>query len=376
MALVAGLALAFAVGTGQHFTTFGLYVVGAVFVSVLITVFRGSYEMVTASLLRAAGVRRKVVLVGDDEARAHLRASLGASRGGIIYDFVGEVEQGSDVEDALDEFSLDELIVADTGLDDARLLEIVDHAHRRGVRVRVAPRTADLLIERGEYVPGQGIPLFELRPPTFAGAQWATKRVFDLVVGGLIAIVGLPIWLLVAIAIKLTSRGPMLYADPRIGLGEQRFLMQKFRTMRAGAADDQEALELQNEASGALFKIRDDPRVTGVGRFLRKYSLDEVPNVINVLRGRDVARRAAPVAGARLRTAGGVAPAALQRPAGHDRAVAGRGSLRPHLRRPRAARLLLHRELVDLARHVDPAQDAVRGLQAQGRLLEEGRSGS
>ena len=74
VALVAGLALAFAVGTGQHFTTFGLYVVGAVFVSVLITVFRGSYEMVTASLLRAAGVRRKVVLVGDDEARAHLRA--------------------------------------------------------------------------------------------------------------------------------------------------------------------------------------------------------------------------------------------------------------------------------------------------------------
>ena len=152
-------------------------------------------------------MRRKVVLVGDDEARAHLRASLGASRGGIIYDFVGEVEPGSDVEDALDEFSLDELIVADTGLDDARLLEIVDHAHRRGVRVRVAPRTAELLIERGEYVPGQGIPLFELRPPTFAGAQWATKRVFDLVVGGLIAIVGLPIWLLVAIAIKLTSRG-------------------------------------------------------------------------------------------------------------------------------------------------------------------------
>ena len=61
--------------------------------------------------------------------------------------------------------------------------------------------------------------------------------------------------------------------------------MQKYRTMRTGAADDQEALELQNEASGALFKIRDDPRVTGVGRFLRKYSLDEVPNVINVLRG-------------------------------------------------------------------------------------------
>jgi exopolysaccharide biosynthesis polyprenyl glycosylphosphotransferase len=283
--LVAGLALAFAIGTGQHFTTFGLYVVGAIFVSLLITLFRGSYEMVTGSLMRVAGVRRKVVLVGDEDARSHLRASLGASRGGIIYDFLGEVEPGQPVEDALDRFSLDELIVADTGLDDERLLEMVDHAHRRGVRVRVAPRTAELLIERGEYVPGQGIPLFELRPPTFAGTQWATKRVFDVAVGGLIALVGLPLWLLVALVIKLTSSGPVLYADPRIGLGEQPFAMRKFRTMRAGAAQDQEALELRNEASGALFKIRDDPRVTSVGRFLRRYSLDEVPNVINVLRG-------------------------------------------------------------------------------------------
>ena len=72
---------------------------------------------------------------------------------------------------------LDELIVADTGLDDVRLLEIVEAAHRRGVKVRIAPRTTELLIERGEYVPGQGMPLFELRPPIFAGADWATKRV-------------------------------------------------------------------------------------------------------------------------------------------------------------------------------------------------------
>jgi exopolysaccharide biosynthesis polyprenyl glycosylphosphotransferase len=165
------------------------------------------------------------------------------------------------------------------------LLEIVEAAHRRGVRVRLAPRTTELLIERGEYVPGQAVPLFELRPPTFAGTQWVVKRTFDLVVGAIIFVVGLPLWLLLALLVKSTSRGPVFYADERVGLGEREFRMLKFRTMVTGAADQQAALETANEASGALFKIRRDPRVTPVGRLLRRFSLDEVPNVINVLRG-------------------------------------------------------------------------------------------
>jgi lipopolysaccharide/colanic/teichoic acid biosynthesis glycosyltransferase len=106
-----------------------------------------------------------------------------------------------------------------------------------------------------------------------------------VVVASLIVIVGLPAWLLIAIAIKLTSRGSVLYADTRVGLAERKFPMLKFRTMVAGAAAQQPALEDANEASGALFKIRDDPRVTSVGRVLRRFSLDEVPNLLNVLRG-------------------------------------------------------------------------------------------
>ena len=129
---------------------------------------------------------------------------------------------------------LDELIVADSGLGEEQLLEIVDAAHRRGVSVRVAPRTTDLLVERGEYVPGQGLPLFELRPPILAGADWAVKRAFDVVVAALIVVIGLPLWLLIALLVKATSRGPVFYSAPRIGLGEQPFRMLKFRTMFAG----------------------------------------------------------------------------------------------------------------------------------------------
>ncbi len=283
--LVAALALVFAIGTGQHFTTFGLYVVGALFVSILIGVFRGSYELVTGILLRAAGVRRKAMLVGDAAQRERLRETLGGSRGGIEYDFVGEADLGEGFEQALASQSLDEIVVADAGIDEPRLLAIVEAAHRRGVKVRVAPRTTELLIERGEYVPGHGVPLFELRPPIFAGAEWATKRAFDILVGTLIVVIGLPVWLALALLIKLSSSGSVLYADPRIGLGQQPFQMLKFRTMVTGASEEQEALEEDNEASGPLFKIRDDPRVTQVGRLLRRLSIDEVPNVINVLRG-------------------------------------------------------------------------------------------
>jgi exopolysaccharide biosynthesis polyprenyl glycosylphosphotransferase len=282
--LVSALALAFAIGTGQRFTTFGLYIVGAIFVAALIGLFRASYELVTGTILRVVGVRRKAVLVGEPDARRHLRESLGASRGGIYYEFAGETDP-DDVEEALAHGPLDELIVADAGIDDSRLLEIVEAAHRRGVKVRVAPRTTELLIERGEYVPGQGVPLFELRPPIFAGTDWATKRAFDIVVGALIAVVGLPLWLLIAAAIKLSSRGPVFFSDTRVGLGEQPFRMLKFRTMVLGADRKQAELEPSNEAGAVLFKIRDDPRITTVGRLLRRLSLDEVPNVLNVLRG-------------------------------------------------------------------------------------------
>jgi exopolysaccharide biosynthesis polyprenyl glycosylphosphotransferase len=165
------------------------------------------------------------------------------------------------------------------------VLEIVEQAHRQGVKVRLAPDTTELLVQRGEYVPGQGAPLFELRPPVLTGWEWLVKRGFDLVVSALVIVIGLPLWLLIALAIKLGSRGPIFFVDRRIGVGEHEFPMLKFRTMVAEASKLQQNLEAENEAEGALFKIRDDPRVTRVGRLLRRFSLDEIPQVVNVLKG-------------------------------------------------------------------------------------------
>jgi len=294
--LVGVVALAFGIGTNRQFGTYGLAPTAVVLCSAFIGLLRASYDVVTADLFRIAGVRRRAVLVGDRGSVEHLKRVLGQGRGGIAYDFVGAVGPSGDgmplpylgtaaeLPLVFAERRPDELIVAESELDDQGLLELVDLAHRRGVRVRAAPSTAELLAQRVEYVPGQGVPLFELRPPAFVGTDWALKRGFDLLVSALVFFLGLPVWLAIAAAIKLDSRGPVFFRDRRIGLDEREFEMIKFRTMHADAPARQARLEAANEAEGALFKLRDDPRVTRVGRFLRRFSLDEVPQVLNVLR--------------------------------------------------------------------------------------------
>lgn len=295
--LVTVLTLAFAVGTGYQHTTFGLYATAFLISALVISLLRSSYEVVTGDVWRLTGARRRAVLVGEGERLVSLRRALGLGRGGIDYEFVGVLSSnGADaglpvlgrVEDLrgiLQTQPMDELIVSGSDLHEEELLDLVEEAHRHGVKVRIAPTTAELLTQRAEFVAGQGLPLFELRPPVVAGLDWAVKRAFDLVVSVLLVLVGLPLWLLIALAVKLDSPGPVLYRDRRVGLGERQFGMFKFRSMYVDAAARQAALEAENEASGPLFKIKDDPRVTRVGRVLRRYSLDELPQVLNVLRG-------------------------------------------------------------------------------------------
>ena len=294
--VVALIVLAFGIGTGYDFATSGL-IPTSVFVSALaIGLLRASYESVSLEVMRAAGIRRRVVLVGEGKPLAELRNTLAAAQGGLAYEFVGVVAQdgipglrllGSrkDLSSVLEKVRPDEVILSEAHFNERTVLEIVEQAHRRGIKVRLAPDTTELLVQRGEYVPGQGAPLFELRPPVLTGWDWAVKRMFDILVSVLVSVLLLPLWLVIALAIKLGSRGPVFFVDRRIGVGEREFEMLKFRTMVTGAAELQLKLEDANEAEGALFKIRDDPRVTRVGRVLRRLSLDEIPQIVNVLKG-------------------------------------------------------------------------------------------
>ena len=113
----------------------------------------------------------------------------------------------------------------------------------------------------------------------------AAKRALDVTCGAAALLVALPLLALVSVAIKLDSRGPVLFKQVRVGRGGRPFLMLKLRTMCADAEGRRLALQNQNERSGPVFKMRADPRITRLGRLLRKYSVDELPQLINVVRG-------------------------------------------------------------------------------------------
>lgn len=111
------------------------------------------------------------------------------------------------------------------------------------------------------------------------------KRVADFVTALVLAVVLSPLFLLLALLVKLTSQGPIFYRQVRCGLGGRKFTLYKFRSMRADADLQREELEALNEADGPVFKIKDDPRCTPVGRFMRRFSLDELPQLVNILKG-------------------------------------------------------------------------------------------
>jgi len=172
-----------------------------------------------------------------------------------------------------------------------------EHLNGRGMRdlswdleklnidLLVAPRVVDVAGPRLHMRPVAGLPLIHVEKPQYHGAQKFQKRLFDIVFSSTVLLCGLPLLLAIAIAIRLTSKGPVFYRQERIGRDGQPFEMVKFRTMVDGADRMVDKLSDLNESQGGvLFKIREDPRVTPVGRLLRKYSLDEIPQFINVLK--------------------------------------------------------------------------------------------
>ena len=291
------VAIIFAVVNGEHYSSYYIFYGSLFFAVAYVSLFRFLYERVTGVLLRAAGYRRRAVLVGTGqhiEAVAHA-LNNGPSSPMTVVGFISltpRPDNGlrslgslSDLGDVIEEHRVDEVIIADPAFPQQQAVELVDQCHQRGVRVRVAPSTMEILIHRAEFVPGESVPLFELKPPVFEGIDYAMKRTFDVVGAALIVVLLSPLLLAIFIAIKLSSRGPAIYRSVRPGIGRVPFDCFKFRTMLHDADQRQADLESLNEASGALFKIRADPRMTRVGRFLRRFSLDELPQLWNVLRG-------------------------------------------------------------------------------------------
>jgi exopolysaccharide biosynthesis polyprenyl glycosylphosphotransferase len=293
------IALIFALVTGSkdQYTSYYIFYGTLCFAIAYTSILRWGYEEVTGVLLKAAGYSRRAVLVGsgkhiEDVAHAlHDEAHTPVEMLGFISltprpdNGLPSLGQISDLPRVLDEHGVQEVIIADPDFPQELCVELVDQCHRRGVHVRIAPSTMEILVQRAEFVPGGSVPLFELKPPVFAGFDFFIKRSFDLIVASFLLIVLSPVLVVLAATVWFSSRGPVLYRSIRPGVGGEPFACFKFRTMLNDADQMQADLESLNEANGAIFKIRDDPRLTPVGRFLRRYSLDELPQLINVLFG-------------------------------------------------------------------------------------------
>ncbi|MDQ4125302.1 MAG: sugar transferase [Actinomycetota bacterium] len=293
---VTAVALVFALVNGERFSSYYIFYGSLTFAVAYVAGLRFLYDRATGVILRAAGYQRRAVLVGTGEHIEAVAHALDGEQSPInVVGFIslsprpdnGLRSLGSleDVGGVVERNRVDEVIIADPAFPEQQALELVDACHQRGVRVHVAPSTMEILIHRAEFVPGQSVPLFELKPPVFEGFDYFMKRGFDLIGASLLLLVLSPALLTIGVAVKLSSRGPVLYRSTRPGIGGAPFACLKFRTMHTDAEQRQADLESLNEAGGAIFKIRDDPRLTRVGRLLRRFSMDELPQLVNVVRG-------------------------------------------------------------------------------------------
>jgi len=158
-------------------------------------------------------------------------------------------------------------------------------AQEQGITVGCLSDIFDLKTSRTKIDSLEGLPLISNFMGTIDGWQVEIKRLMDILFSALALIILSPVFLLTAIAIKLTSPGPIFFVQDRVGLNKRHFRMYKFRTMIPDAEKKQDELEDLNEASGPVFKIKNDPRITPIGKILRKLSIDELPQLFNVLKG-------------------------------------------------------------------------------------------
>ena len=182
-------------------------------------------------------------------------------------------------------FGVSGVLIATTSVEFAEVNRLTRDLTDAGLHVEISSALYDIAPERLFVRPLGTFSFCYVEPVKRRGWRSAAKRGSDIVLSSLGLLVMAPVFLVVAIAIKLDSRGPVFFSQDRVGKDGAAFPLLKFRTMVRDATDLLIDLREQNEACGPLFKMRNDPRITGVGRFLRRWSIDELPQLVNVLRG-------------------------------------------------------------------------------------------
>lgn len=249
----------------------------------------------------------RLMILGGPSAVAHLADTLAGARhsgylpiaaytpGGLDKNIHPKISGlpvlGSDpaipsILSAIDESNADAVAVsAGVQLHPQTLRHLGWELAARNVGLIMAPALTDIAGPRIHTQQVAGLPLIHVTTPTLEGGQRVAKRLFDVVVSGVLIVCASPLMALIALTVKLDSRGPALFRQERVGIEGAPFKMLKFRSMVMDAESQLSALAAKNEGSGVLFKMKSDPRVTRAGSFLRRYSLDELPQLFNVFSG-------------------------------------------------------------------------------------------
>ncbi len=267
----------------------------------LLGIARAAKRTVEASLrARGVGVSNLLIVGAGELGRAAMRTIF--ARPDLGYRCVGFVDDDPQrgqtdigrfpalgdtqaVATLIREHNVDEVLITLPWSAQSKIQEIVALCERLGVTARVVPSILQLNYSRIDVNDFGGIPVLGIRGATVSPVNRLLKRAFDLALGALISLLSLPLVAVAALAVRLESPGPAIFTQMRAGMNGRPFKIYKLRSMRVGAEEERKRLEALNEVEGPMFKIRNDPRVTRVGRIIRKLSIDEFPQFWNVLRG-------------------------------------------------------------------------------------------
>ena len=243
----------------------------------LITCGRGLIRLTQKIFWRAGYGRTKVVVLGENGLKEEVEKILQAK---VNYKLVvlPKLDLTSLKED------IDEIIQTTSSLAGVNTQELIDFCRLNNVRYRFVPDLLELERRNVSVTELGGLPVLELKPTPLDGWGKVLKRIFDLLCSALGVVLLAPLFILISFLIKLDSRGPVFYRARRVGAFGKEFKMYKFRTMVDDADKLKNKLAQLNEREGPLFKLRDDPRITRIGRFLRRTSLDELPQLFNVFK--------------------------------------------------------------------------------------------
>jgi exopolysaccharide biosynthesis polyprenyl glycosylphosphotransferase len=268
---------------------------------VLLAIWRAIQSAIVGRLrARGIGVRRAIIVGAGEIGRTVMRTVV--ARPGLGYRIVGFVDDNPEkgnsnigrfeglgsienLPDLIEQRDIDEVIITLPWMYHRKIMGVVRACERKNVSAYIVPDLFQMSLSRVDVDDLGGVPLVGVREVGFGQRVRTVKRAVDVVVAALGLTLGAPFLGLIAAAIRLDSPGPIIFRQTRVGENGRIFEMYKFRSMYKGAEQQLEKIRELSEVDGPIFKMRDDPRVTRVGRILRRASLDELPQLWNILRG-------------------------------------------------------------------------------------------